>query len=205
MKIIIIANGENFSNHILKEKVAEANIIIAADGGVHNCLVNNITPDYVVGDIDSTENIINEINEKTQILRIAEQETTDMQKALTFAESLNPSHMDIFCCFGKRTDHSLGNIFILNNYENIPITMYDEFGIFNVFNPGIHYFNNQKGKTVSLFTISELTGVNFTGFEYPLMENSIGPAFIGVSNKISDKIASIKFEKGRLLVYELYD
>ena len=66
-------------------------------------------------------------------------------------------------------------------------------------------FVNQKGKTISLFTISELIGIKLTGFEFPLIENSIGPSFIGASNKISEKIASIQFEKGRLLVYESYD
>lgn len=205
MNIVIIANGQNFSDTILKEKTFEANCIIAADGGIYNCLENNIIPDYVVGDIDSIENVKNKISEKTQVIRIEEQETTDMQKALAFAETLNPGNIDIFCSFGKRTDHTLGNILILNNYSKIPITMYDEFGFFKMLCSGFHNYKNKKGKTISLFTISELTNIELEGFEFPLSEHFIGQAFIGVSNKISDQIASIKFDEGKLLVYELYD
>ena len=205
MNIVIFANGQYFSNAVMKEKTAKADCIIAADGGLHNCLKNNITPHYVVGDMDSVNNIDDKLLGKTEILHIAEQDTTDIEKALNFAETLKPLRIDIFYSFGRRTDHSLANILILNQNNNIAVNMHDEYGFFKVFEPGNHYYKGKRGVTISLFTISQLSNIELSGFEFALTKNSIGPGFIGVSNKISENIASIRFAKGKLLIYELYD
>jgi thiamine pyrophosphokinase len=53
--------------------------------------------------------------------------------------------------------------------------------------------------------MEKVENISLSGFEYPLPDKSIGPAFIGVSNKIVSDKAIIKFEKGRLIVYQLTD
>jgi thiamine pyrophosphokinase len=205
MNIVIVANGQGFSNTIFTQKVKEADCIIAADGGIYNCISNGVFPNYVIGDIDSFENIMDLVTQKTKVIHIDDQDTTDMQKALSFSKSLNPDSVDIFCSFGKRTDHSLGNIFILNNYDGMTIYMYDENGMFRMLKPGIHYFKNKVGITVSLFCIDRVKNIELNGFKYPLKQPTIGPAFFGVSNEISDKNAYVKFSEGRLMVYEFFD
>lgn len=203
MKVVIIANGQEFSNELFTKEVQSADYIIAADGGIYTCINNNITPHYVVGDIDSAEDIIERLPQETRVVQIKEQETTDLQKALVIAESLKPLEINIFCSFGKRTDHSLGNIFILDSYNKSPLIMHDAFGSLKKLNPGIHTFANKKGKIISLFCLSTIESIELKGFKYPLTSARIGPAFFGVSNEISEESALIKFSNGRLLVYEL--
>jgi len=205
MKIVIFANGENPEIEYMQSLVAEADYIIAADGGIFNCLKNNVEPNCIIGDFDSLKEQEVLISKETDILRITEQESTDMEKAIEHAKSLNPDHIDILCAFGKRMDHTLGNIFILNNYSDLQIQIHDLYGTMFALNPGEKKFSGLKGTTMSLFALTRVENIYLNGFEFSLQKESIGPSFIGVSNKISDDNASIKFEKGRLIVYQITD
>lgn len=185
--------------------ISKADYIIAADGGIFNCLENNVMPDCLIGDLDSIKQKELSLNEKTKIIRIKEQNSTDLEKAIEHAKKLNPSVIDIFCSFGKRMDHALGNVFILNNYPDLQINMHDFYGTMFGINPGVCELKGLKGTTVSLFAISQIENITLTGFEFPLEKKLIGPSFFGVSNKISKEKATIEFNKGRLLVYQIRD
>jgi len=205
MKIIIIVNGENSKVTSLPSIVSKADYIIAADGGIFNCLENNIEPDFIIGDLDSIKTEELSLNKKTEIIQIKEQNSTDLEKAIEYARKFNPSVIDIFCSFGKRMDHALGNVFILNNYSDLQINMHDSWGTMFAINPGIRVFSGLKGTTVSLFAFSQIEKLTLNGFEFPLEKETIGPSFLGVSNRIVKDKASIEFDKGRLLVYQIRD
>jgi thiamine pyrophosphokinase len=203
-KIVIIANGERPDITFFKKHVKDANYVIAADGGIKICLANNITPDCLIGDLDSAGSIPENLSGKTKIIHVSEQNTTDMQKALIHAETLNPEIIEVFAAFGKRTDHSLGNIFILQGYvADTKLIMYDPFGYFTLLKPGVHEFNNKKGQTISLFSFSDISNIQLSGFEFPIDSQKLAAPFLGVSNKIIEDVASIQFDEGRLLVYVL--
>lgn len=200
-KIVIIANGEAPDGKFLKRLIKEANYIIAADGGIDICLTNNITPDCLIGDLDSFPVAL---SQSTKILRIPNQNTTDMQKALAYAATLNPDVIEVCAAFGKRTDHSLGNIFILHSHASASkLIMHDNFGTFTILKPGIEKFMDKKGRTISLFSLSDISNIQLNGFEFSIDKESLSTPFLGVSNKICEDEASIKFDKGKLLVYEL--
>jgi thiamine pyrophosphokinase len=203
-KIVIIANGEPPTHdqlHIIK---TQYDYIIAADGGICWCLENDITPDCLIGDMDSFDALPLTISQSTKLLRIPDQNTTDMQKALAYAASLNPAIIEVYASFGKRIDHSLGNVFILNNYSAQPkLIMHDHFGTFSILMPGTEKFTNKKGQTVSLFTLSELLDIQLEGFEFPVNKEKLAIPFLGVSNKVAKNNASISFKSGKLLVYKL--
>lgn len=203
MKIVIIANGAHSIVPGMPEIISAANYIIAADGGIIICHENNIEPDFLIGDLDSYKKKWFRLNAKTKIIRQTEQNSTDMEKALEFSKTLKPDIIDVFCSFGKRMDHTLGNIFILNNYYDLNIMMHDPFGIMYAINPGLKKFNDLQGCTVSLFAISPIKNIILNGFEFPIENKETEPAFIGVSNKIIKENASISFEKGRLIVYQV--
>ncbi|KAA3615116.1 MAG: thiamine diphosphokinase [Calditrichaeota bacterium] len=203
-KIVIIANGEVPDGRFLKNLVKSANYVIAADGGLDICLANNIIPDCLIGDLDSFNSFPISISKSTNILRIPDQNTTDIQKALAHAATLNPQTIEICASFGKRTDHSLGNIIILNSYaSDTKLIMHDNYGTFTSLKPGTTRFKNKKGQTVSLFSLVDVSNIHLSGFEFPLDRNNLVPPFLGVSNKICEDEAEIKFDKGKLLIYEL--
>ncbi len=202
-KIVIIANGEAPDEKLLRLIINGASYIIAADGGINICLANNITPDCLIGDLDSHNSIPQQMSH-IKTLQIPDQNTTDLQKALTHAATLNPDLIEVCAAFGKRSDHGLGNLLILHSFAaNSKLIMHDSFGTFTLLKPGEEYFKNKKGQTVSIFSLFAVSGIQLNGFEFPIIEEELQSPFLGVSNKIIEVVASIKFEQGKLLVYEL--
>ena len=131
--VVIIANGEALKQK-LKNFISDEDIIIAADGGVINCKITNIIPDFIVGDLDSIQLDINKYFPTAEIILNSDQETTDMQKALNLAISLHPKKIKVFSASGKRTDHTVGNILIFHKMiklileESIELEIFDNFG-----------------------------------------------------------------------------
>ena len=111
--IAIIADGEKVNN--IRRILKDADIIIAADGGANLCKLQKVKPDYIIGDLDSITYENMEFFSDSKFIEITEQENTDLQKALNYALSLNPTKIKIISSFGKRADHTLGNILIFQN------------------------------------------------------------------------------------------
>ena len=53
MRVLVVANGEPPSGDLLHRLAARADLVVAADGGAIVALNAGITPDAVVGDLDS--------------------------------------------------------------------------------------------------------------------------------------------------------
>jgi thiamine pyrophosphokinase len=84
--------------------------IIAADGAANKLQKLEISPDYVVGDCDSFAPVF---SNKTKIIKIEEQDSTDFEKSLRFAEKHGLTPLLILGMNGGEIDHILGNAIIL--------------------------------------------------------------------------------------------
>ena len=198
--VAIIANGEKFNN--LEKILKDADIIIAADGGANLCRTQHITPDYIIGDLDSITMETLELFSESKFIEITEQDHTDMQKALTYALSLNPTKIRIIAVFGKRLDHTLGNILIFQNYNNsIPLEIYDNFGVMTIYSPGKYELNLQPGQIISFFSLSPISDLSLEGFKYPIKNANYSSNFIGVSNVVISQKCIVEFQKGKLTSY----
>ena len=198
--IAIIANGEKVQN--IGEILNDADIVIAADGGANLCRSQKITPDYIIGDLDSITYENMEFFSDSKFIEITEQENTDLQKALDYALSLNPTKIIIISAFGKRTDHALGNILIFHNYdESIPLEVYDNFGVMTFYSPGKYELNFQLGQTISFFSLTPIEGLSLQGFKYPVVNVDYSSNFIGVSNIVNNQKCTIEFQQGKLISY----
>ena len=198
--VAIIANGEKCSN--LEKILMDADIIIAADGGANLCRAQHITPDYIIGDLDSITMETLEFFSESKFIEITEQDHTDMQKALTYALSLNPTKIKIIAVFGNRMDHTLGNILIFQNYNSsIPLEIYDNFGVMTFYSPGKYELNLQPGQIISFFSLSPINDLSLEGFEYPIKNANYSRNFIGVSNVVINQKCTVEFQKGKLISY----
>jgi len=198
--VAIIANGEKCSN--LEKILMDADIIIAADGGANLCRTQHITPDYIIGDLDSITMETLEFFSESKFIEITEQDHTDMQKALTYALSLNPTKIKIIAVFGNRMDHTLGNILIFQNYNSsIPLEIYDNFGVMTFYSPGKYELNLQPGQIISFFSLSPINDLSLEGFEYPIKNANYSRNFIGVSNVVINQKCTVEFQKGKLISY----
>ena len=91
--------------------------VIAVDGGLHTALAAGITPQLVIGDMDSVDPIdLFDARKKTRVHPISEQDTTDLEKALRHVRA--PAILG-FGFLGKRFDHSLAALSVLARFTEM--------------------------------------------------------------------------------------
>ena len=200
--ITIIANGERVNN--IRKILKDVDVIIAADGGANICRVESINPDYIAGDLDSiTLENIKHFSE-SKFVKINDQSYTDLQKAIDHALKLNPKSVKIISAFGKRTDHTLANILIFQNYNDlIPLEIYDDFGVMKLYLPGNHNIALSIGQEISFFSLSSIEGLSLKGFKYPVNDADYSNNFIGISNIAMEQNCAINFKMGKLISYTI--
>lgn len=202
--IAIIANGEIIESQLIKTILSDVSVIIAADGGAVNCRILGIKPDYIIGDLDSVTPELRRHFSGTKIINRPDQNYTDMQKAIRFALTLSPRRLKILSAFGKRADHTIGNMLIFQEYwESVPIEIYDNYGKMQILNAGKHVIKGETGKTVSILSMTQVTNLTLKGFRYTISNRNFNPSFIGVSNVYESENCQIEFDSGKLFLYEV--
>ena len=157
--------------------------VIAVDGGANPLMAKGIVPDLVIGDLDSVSTTIS-FPEKTKIIEISEQQTTDFEKALY---SINASLFICFGFWGSRLDHSLAALHMLTKYRSQKrVLLIDECDL--LFIPqGPFSLALQVQTRISIIPLEAVTFENSQGLKYPLdgltLETGIS---IGVSNQTTD-------------------
>lgn len=112
---LIIANGPLLSEDIL-HKLLPMKKIIALDGAIIGCINRSIIPDIVLGDFDSIDrNIIESMEKKynIQFIFLPDQETSDLDKGITYISQFKPRSVTICQAIGARLDHTLHNLRLL--------------------------------------------------------------------------------------------
>ena len=205
-KIAIIANGKIKNNKFHKEILHKYNIIICADGGANIAKKLDIIPDYIIGDLDSIKksvlNFYKDLNE-TKIIKDTNQEKTDLELAIELAETVNPSNIAIFGAIGNRIDHTLANIYCLDQIKPyIKAEIIDEKVIVQLVKKSIE-LNGKKKDIISVIPISDVNYLNYTGFKWNVKNLNTKIGWFGISNILNDKKASINFSKGKVLIIRL--
>jgi thiamine pyrophosphokinase len=199
--ILIIANGEQPRETILKKLVEKSDVIIASDGGSNICHQNNIYPHFIIGDLDSIDSRLFSFFKDTEVIQLIDQETHDLDKALGFAKTLKPRLILITAAFGKRLDHSLANLLLLQKeFKNLPLEFYDDYGILSIIT-NHRQLKLSVGQTVSLFSFLPIFGLSLTGFKYPVQNKDFPSGFTGLSNIVTSATVQISIKKGFLYLY----
>jgi len=115
-------------------------------------------PDFVVGDGDSCRGRF------ANFIRIAEQDTNDLAKAIRFCRSRGWRKPILLGATGKRDDHALGNVFRALS-EGLEVVT--DFGRFVPF-CGRRTFRGEVGAPVSVFATDSATRMTSRGLEWPL-------------------------------------
>lgn len=208
MKAVVISGGQPVSDSVAHYHLRDADIIICADKGAEYALRYKVVPDIIVGDMDSIDDTKLSFL-KDSIIEISQKEKdyTDTHLAVMKALEKGADTITLICATGLRSDHAIANIRLLlyiddNAAEGIIAD--DQNTIFLC--TGETVFNNKKGTTVSLISLSENTeGINLEGFKYPLNNWYADLAWTtGISNEIVSDFARISISKGRLLVFEIH-
>lgn len=200
-RALLIGNGEQLAPRVLQNLAKQADYILAADGGADKALACGVTPDGVIGDLDSVSPRTQQLL-KDRILHVPTQENTDLEKALLWLKKHHFTHVTLAGFVGDRWDFAVGNLLALarfartleicvagNRWRIIPLVRGAAFAC-------------KKNKRVSIIPLKTCTGVTLTGLKYPLTNVQLTP---GTTRTLSNETAgtqfSVSFTRGTLLVY----
>lgn len=216
METFIISGGE-INIKSLEKYLSNNNFeqnIIAVDKGLEVLYQLKKRPNYVVGDFDSiSKEVLEFYRKQPQVIFEtfpSHKDNTDTDIALQLAIQLKSSNITILGALGKRMDHALSNIHILKYAleAKIPCQILDDYNkIYLVEKEKTLSKNETFGKYISLIPLSgTVEGLTLTGFQYPLTKDTlpVGTS-LGISNEIISNIATIKLERGILIVIESRD
>ena len=198
--IAIVCGGEITNLNWLRTQLKEYSFIIAADSGYDWCQKCGITPNLVIGDLDSVkDNIDNSI----EILKFPiKKDKTDFSLCLDYLIENGVKTAHAFGTVGGRVDHTLGAILsILEAYEQgLQTIMKTENAAMFIVSDSITL--QKTDSYVSVFAVGgDAFGVTLEGFEYPLNNFNLKCSSpLGVSNKIVSENAKITLKSGKLFV-----
>lgn len=180
---------------------AENDFIICADGGAGHLKGLCVTPDIIIGDLDSAGSL----PQGVEVLKFkAEKDETDTMLAVMYA--LEHGFSDILLLGGLkgRLDHTFANLCTLQY-----IARHGGRGRFVDDDNEAYFFENGKltlekrdGYYISVFPFGgDAFGVSETGFKYGLCDATLHSDFPnGVSNELLEEKGVISVKSGALLV-----
>jgi thiamine pyrophosphokinase len=204
LRALLICNGEQPTRSIARRLARKSHIIVAADGGANGARAFGITPDLIIGDMDSITPATRRFFRTTTLIRVARQDNTDMEKALDYIASASLAReVMVIGATGRRIDHTLGNLAVLGSYR-------DRLRVIAC-GDGWHAFPVKSGEkvpasigtTVSLIPFGDCQGVTLNGLKYPLRNATIRAAHIAVSNVVRRPPFTVFLRRGKMLAVVL--
>ncbi|MDQ6859047.1 MAG: thiamine diphosphokinase [Chloroflexota bacterium] len=210
MRALVVLDGDPLGSNVwLAKQAAEADVVIAADGGANRLAAAGRRPDLVVGDMDAlSTDAQRELEHAGATLERypTEKDQTDGELALEAAVNRGADEIAIAGAFGgARLDHMVGNLMLLahEDYAAIDVVLLTEHATFRaLLGPGILEVEGAPGDWVTLEPLSEVArGVATDGLRYPLRhEDLVRGSTRGVSNELTGRRGSVEVGAGLLLV-----
>lgn len=200
-RALLIGNGEKISPRLLKKLAAQADYVLAADGGANKALSCGVTPNGVIGDMDSVSARAKKIL-SGKILHVPTQDNTDLEKALLWLIKHNFTHVTLVGFVGDRWDFSVGNLLTLARFAHkLEICVVgDKWRMVPLLRKA--QFACKKNKRISIIPLKTCTGVTLSGLKYPLKNARLtAGATQTLSNQTVKTRFSVSFTRGTLLVY----
>lgn len=205
----IIVSAGDFTP--IEIEVKEGDLCIAVDGGYLYCRMLGITPDLVVGDMDSLdESVRGEIErmKKEEPERVCElnpqKDDTDTLAAIRIALERGYRRFCIYGAVGGRMEHTIANIQCLSYLKNQGAKAYimDANIMMTVIkNETVHFKKSMEGY-LSLFALGEKAeGVTIERMKYCLKDAVVTNDYpIGISNEFIGEEGRVTVESGMLLL-----
>ena len=181
----------------------KGDLVIAADGGYSKLTELGITPDVLVGDMDSLPCRLPA--EGVEIIRHpVEKDETDAYLAYRIGRERGYTDFMLYGGVGGRPDHTFANYSLLYGakLDGYNITLVDkDYDIFVINNESVTLIG-ERGKTFSVFAIGgECSSVTIQGAKYCCESVTLTEAFsLGVSNSFVDTPVYVSAEGGALLI-----
>jgi len=175
-----------------------ADIILAADGAANTLYSCGVIPHTTVGDMDSIASSTKD--HQVELIQIDDQDTSDCDKLLTFAQSRGHHELTLLCAEGDLLDHVLGNLYSAAR-SVLRIRFALRRGIAHVLRgPQELQIETPRDTRLSLFPIGDCTGATLTGTHWPLTNATLTPrGQTSLSNQASGQV-TVSIEQGAAIL-----
>lgn len=144
---LILLNGELRDPRAARAAARAADWLICADGGARHAAALSLTPDFVVGDMDSSPRRSGPAG--VVFVIDGDQSRSDFDKALELARRLGADKVFVAAARGGSLDHELVNIGVLEKAQGMDALVIDG-GTARLLGPGRHRLPIKKGARFSL-------------------------------------------------------
>lgn len=216
MKRCLIVTGGTIDIAFAKDFLSQRSYdyVIAADAGLEVLRPLHISPNAVVGDLDTVDKkVLEEYQNQPDIefeIHKPEKDETDTELALLTAARQGCEAVDILGALGGRMDHAIGNIQLMYQFfcQGMEANIYDARNRLYLLG-GHKVFHREEvyGKYISFLPMTEtVEGLTLRGFKYPLQRRTIGlGTSLCISNELKREEGILELERGVLLCVEAHD
>ena len=204
-RFVLFVNGELKSPEKLRSQLHPADTLIAVDGGLRHLTKLGLTPDLILGDLDSADpaEVTKFEAQGVPVCRYPpEKDETDLELGIEAALEEGAASIWIVAALGDRLDHTLGNIFLLTQprLADLDVRLVDgEQEVFLIRDETT--LTGQPGQIVSLIPLlGPVPGITTGQLAYPLRHETLYPDKTrGISNMMTAKTATVSIDNGILL------
>lgn len=194
---VTLVGGGPVSGRALSMALARAPVAVAADSGAGRLLSAGIMPEAVIGDMDSISAAARAALPPGRLRAIAEQETTDFDKAL---RSIAAPLVLALGFAGGRVDHGLAALNALVRHGDRRCLLLGPRDVTFAAPPGELRLELRRGDRLSLFPLAPVKGES-EGLHWPIDGLSFAPdGFIGTSNAVASPRVRLAFDRPGMLV-----
>lgn len=194
----MVVNGSIHDYPLISNLIKRYEYCVAVDGGLIHCHSMGITPNLIIGDFDSIPLDLLKQYEKVPVERFSpEKDESDLELALKAINSPEVKEIGIFGALEKRTDHSLGNLYLGCRFAD-KVIMETE-------SETIYFISDSKeivchpGQILSLMPIGIAKGVTTQGLKWQLQNATLDKNFVSLSNISLEKVIKISVKEGDII------
>lgn len=175
-------------------------LVIAADGGFEHAIRIGVTPDVVIGDLDSIDSGWLATVPRLKIdTHPTAKDATDLELALGYAEREGSDRVLLIGGGAGRLDHFLANALLVTSFPQLRLEWWVGDAAINPVHDHIE-LSGEVGDLLSLLAIQTSHGVTSRGLRYPLAHQTlVAGSTRGVSNQLVEERATVSLESGVLL------
>lgn len=186
-RALVLVGGAVHADDDLRAALAGADLVIAADGGLRHAAALGLTPDLLVGDLDSLDPEMLSAHPGLDVERHpADKDALDLELALDAAVARDAGRITVVGGLSGRLDQTLATVLVVQARHAAGSTLEVLDGRRTVWplRPGeARELPLREGERFSLLALDREARVSVAGARYPLEEAALARALgLGVSN-----------------------
>lgn len=200
---IIFLDGDKSDLSQIRKYVKDGTLLIGCDGGTKKLLELGCRPHAVVGDFDSFDEDLVRKTGAELVKHPTDKDYTDSEAAIRYALQKGAKKIILAGFSGSRTDHMIGNVFLLNKHEfaGVDIRIIESgYEIYLIRKRAV--IKGKKGDPVSFIPIfGEVRAISSSGLKYDLADYILSmQGNTGISNEFTAGKAVVALKKDDVLL-----